>query len=253
MSVPEFTFIDGSHIKVNKDFKTTVHEYGKHKQPILSLDNFLENPEDLVDIITKHPFPHSETMSVSHPGWRISCSIYFQQIKEVIVEVCNEYYNVENFFKEKEKRYPEIDIQFNLYQGGNPCLLTSVLPHVDDAFLACNLHLNPDSENKGGTDFFVHVPTGLEGDYSLLFGDKVKNTMDYSQLKETRRVCWMNNYQTIHDDYEVDSRQDYWERKFTVEAKFNRLNIYPAYLFHCVGMKKDWYLNKRYSLVAAIR
>jgi len=252
-NIPEFTFLDTNHIKVNKDFKVKVYEYGKNKHPILSLDNFLENPEDVIDIISKHPFPNSQSLKAYHPGWRVHCLLDFEEIRSSIVEICNHYYDVENYFQKKKNRTPEIDIQFNLYKGGNPCLLTSVLPHVDDAFIACNLHLNPDNENMGGTDFFSHVPTGLDGDYTFLFGEKFTNSREYLLLKETKRISWMNNYQTIHDDYEVDSRQDYWERKFTVEAKFNRLNIYPAYLFHCVGMKKDWYLNKRYSLVAAIR
>lgn len=253
MNDPKFTFLDTSHIKVNKDFKVTLHEYGKEKHPILSLDNFLENPQDVVDIISKHPFPERNKLNVFHPGWRIPCKLEFEDIKNAITQVCDHYYKLEDYIKNDTGRELYIDIQFNLYQGGTPCMVTSILPHVDQAFIACNLHLNPDEENMGGTDFYTHVRTGLQADYSYIFGDKFKQTQKYMLLKEEKRAIWFNNYETIHDDFELEKRSDQWKKEFTVEAKFNRLNIYPAYLFHAVGMKKEWYLNnKRYSLVAAV-
>lgn len=251
----EFLILDTSNIKLNQDLKIEVLEYGKGKHPIIIVDNFLENPEDLVDIIQKHPFPERTSTCKNHPGWRVLCRLEFLNIKFFISAICDKHYNIGEVFKRRESFYggsePNIEFQLNLYQGGTPCLLSTILPHTDSAFVAFNLYLNPNEECLGGTDLYTHIPSGLECDLSYTT-QSFRSLKEYSILNSTRQEMWSNNYETIHDDIEIENRNHIWKKEFTLEAKYNRLGIYPAYLFHSVGMKKDWYPNKRYSLAGFI-
>jgi len=254
--IPKFNIIDTSHIKVNKNFTVDVIEYGKNKHPVLIIDNFLENPQSILDIIFQYPFPERTVNCNNHPGWRVLCRLQFEDIRIAINHLVEHYYDIGNFVKSRGAFYglqePSIEFQFNLYQGGTPCLLSTILPHTDTAFIAFNLYLNSDEECKGGTDLYTHLPSGLESDYSYIFGSKFKDSEEYKILTQTRSAMWNDNYETIHDDFEIEKRSSVWKKELTLEVKFNRLVIYPAYLFHAVGMKKDWYPNKRYSLAGFV-
>jgi len=248
-----FTILDTSNIKVNQDLKIEILEYGEKKHPIIIVDDFLQNPEDVVDIIQKHPFPERTHTCETHPGWRVLCRLEFPNIKSFISAICDKHYNVSEVFKRRESFYgsaePNIEFQLNLYQGGTPCLLRTILPHVDPAYIAFNLYLNPNEECMGGTDLYKHIPSGLDCDLSYISKESFIKSKEYSLLKST---IITDNYWTIHDEDEIKKFDHIWKKEFTLEAKYNRLGIYPSYLFHTVSMKKDWYRNKRYSLAGFI-
>lgn len=91
--------------------------------------------------------------------------------------------------------------------------------HVDPCFYSGILYLSAPEHARGGTDFFRHRPTGLDGiptsDVALAAGGfadvnvAIESTVNADTLKPAR-----------------------WEKTMTVPMRFNRLLLFSPWLFH---------------------
>lgn len=91
--------------------------------------------------------------------------------------------------------------------------------HVDPAFYSGILYLSLPEDAQGGTDFYRHKRTGLErlpdgadGIVSAGYGD-INDLIEGVVNKDTLRPAA-------------------WERSFAAPMRFNRLILFPPWLFH---------------------
>ena len=113
----------------------------------------------------------------------------------------------------------------------------SIQPHVDPAMFATVLYLNPEENIQGGTSFFRHGATGLTNMEKV--HTPFKRTEEYWNFKE-----WMYDFSDKAEDL-IDNDtmliDGVWEEEHHVPMKFNRMIIYPSYMWHSAIVKKGWY------------
>jgi len=237
-----YNIIDSGDIKVNDNLEITEITLGDdYKHTILIIDNFLENPEDLLSIIEQHP------IELEWGKWGHPLNLKLPFIKMIFHHLGMKYFGMP---EDAVKDPKDIQLQLNLVNGGMPCNYTTIVPHIDPAMLAFSLYLNKDEDCKGGTAFFQHIPSGI--DYQIgYFEEPFRKTEKYWQIHETYRKAHKHNY-----EIEMDTRQltDDWAIEYEVEMKFNRFVMHPSYIFHTAYIEKEWFQEeKRVSLAGFIQ
>lgn len=91
--------------------------------------------------------------------------------------------------------------------------------HIDPAYYSGILYLNLPDQCRGGTDFFRHKPTGLDGVPTTDVALAATGFADVNALIE----------QVVNADTLKPAR---WERTMTVPMRFNRLILFSPWLFH---------------------
>jgi hypothetical protein len=91
--------------------------------------------------------------------------------------------------------------------------------HIDPAFYSGILYLNLPEQCRGGTDFFRHKPTGLDG---VPTNDMALAATGYSDIN-------LLIEEVVNRDTLKPAR---WERTMTVPMRFNRLVLFSPWLFH---------------------
>ena len=238
----EFNFIDTDLIHINDELETNITTIPNTNHIVITIDNFLKNPEDLRDIANKQLFELNPRNKSSLPGWISQTNLKFDQISKTAHYLSDNFYNILD---------RSIVFQFNLFQGGFPCKYTSLLPHVDSAFLAFQIYLNDPSECKGGTNFYRHKESGMDHNVGYIDSD-FKLTEGYWKFMNHYRETTDNDFNTILDSSQIDP--EIWELTHSVEMKYNRFVMYPSYAFHTAYVEKEWYQeNKRIVLVGFLK
>lgn len=173
-----YNVIDTSEIRVNNQLDVETITLGDDtKHTILVIDNFLENPEDLLSIIEQHP------LEMEWGKWGHPINLKLPQIKVAFNYFAINYFGMPS---DAVKDPKEIQLQLNIVNGGMPCNYTTIIPHIDPAMLAFSLYLNKDKDCQGGTAFFQHGPSQI--DYQIgYFDEQFKKTEKYWQIHETYR------------------------------------------------------------------
>jgi hypothetical protein len=91
--------------------------------------------------------------------------------------------------------------------------------HIDPAFYSGILYLNLPDQCRGGTDFFRHKPTGLDGVPTTDMALAATGYGDINALIE----------EVVNADTHKPAR---WEKTMTVPMRFNRLILFSPWLFH---------------------
>ena len=83
-----FNIIDSDIIKINDDLDLQISKIGETGHVVVTIDNFLKNPEDLVSIIEKYPIEKNDTSTDNpnsmgyFPGWTTSFGIKALEIRK---------------------------------------------------------------------------------------------------------------------------------------------------------------------------
>lgn len=144
------------------------------------------------------------------------------------------------------------------------------LPHVDDALLAGVVYLEPEERCRGGLAFYRHRPTGLDALY--LETSTEEAPLDPDQQAVLARLGLYNGWlalrlrgnptpyarlkNLIYGRPEEDSRIDdggsvgggeaTWQRIERIEMRFNRLILFPGFLFHGPILEPGWFGPERH-------
>jgi len=241
MIVMNYNVVDTSQVEINENLKLQVLTVGEEaKHTIIVIDDFLKNPESLLSIIETHPIEFV-------PGkWGHPTQLKLPLIRKMFDHFAREYYGITHVDDLEEK----MRLQFNIVNGGMPCNYTTIIPHIDPAFVAFSLFLNDDAHNQGGTGFYRHKKSGI--DYQVgYFDNDFKKTENYWKIYETYRKAKKHDYETILDSRNI--QEEDWELQYVVDAKFNRFVMHPGYIFHSAYIEKEWYQDeKRLSLAGFI-
>lgn len=196
----------------------TLH-VGDEQNKVIYFDNFLANPEALVEAAAHSrfiPYP-AAAQRKGYPGLRTAApAAYGELLRKQVVDIVR-----------REFAVPE-DSPLSMLQEAM-CLMTlpaaalgplQTIPHFDASnprFFATLLYLC--GEEHGGTGFYRHNRTG----YEAITPARCDNYLDvcYDELNNHRR----------EKRYFLESDEFFTKVGF-VPARFNRLVIYPGCLLH---------------------
>jgi hypothetical protein len=209
---------------IHQDIRISVGTIGDEQQPILLIDNFIANPEQLVEYAAQRE--QHRTINGLYPGLRTNTPAgYMDLVQAGLGEIIAKTFDVgrhdiaevESFFSvvttPPEKLHPLQRIPH--FDGTSP---------KDIAFL----HYLCDG-SYGGTSFYRHKNTGYEYVNQQRRGNYIK-TVD-SELKV---VGLPQPAQYMNGDTPL------FERIASIEAKFNRLIIYRGTSLHSGDIGKDY-------------
>jgi hypothetical protein len=232
-------FVDTDLIEISDELETNITNIPNTDHLIITIDNFLKNPDDLQEIFVNQVFEKTPNNKNGSPGWTSITNLKFNQIKLTSTYLSDNYFQIET--------RGDISFQFNLFEGGMPCKYTSILPHIDQSLFAFQIYLNSPEDCYGGTNFYRHIESGLEANLEYIVPDFKKDEKYWLFKKHYMRIN-ENNYNTILDSRQIDS--SLWELIHNVEMKYNRFVMYPSYLFHSAYIEKEWYKDvKRMGLM----
>lgn len=192
---------------------------GNEHNKIIYFDNFLANPELLVDAASKSsfiPYP-AAAQRKGYPGLRAAApDVYGQLLRSRVVDIVRQEFSV------------PAGNQLSMLQEAM-CLMTlpaaalgplQTIPHFDASnpyFFATLLYLC--DEEHGGTGFYRHNRTG----YEAITPERCDNYLDvcYDELNGNRRE---KRYFSESDEF--------FTKVGFIPARFNRLVIYPGCLLH---------------------
>lgn len=252
-----YNIVNTDKIDISDDLNLQIYNVEPNNHKIIVIDNFLKNPEYLVGITKNVLFEKPTDDEITGGGgWHTETYLRFTKIKKICCYLAETYYGLDGFLPDNN----HIRTQFNLLEGGSECDSTSIIPHIDQSYLAFTLYLNHDEDcktmigldgsigefEKSGTVFYRHKETGL--DHNLQYLDKTfKRSEHYWKLYEQQRKDKKNSHKTIYDSTKID--ENIWEKSFTIGMKFNRFVFYPSYMFHTAYLEEDWFKKtKRITL-----
>jgi hypothetical protein len=198
----------------------------EHQDPeiqVYLVDDFLKNPEQLVDYASsKAYFGNVGDDRTAYPGIRDRLPRPYERVKGEMIE---RIYGVSN---------PLIHRSMLSLTTLEPQQLSASqkIPHVD-AF---------DDDQYGAVHYLCGAPHGGTAIYRYLPRNKVK-------LRSRDRYIVAEMVQQAQDDPEqhagyLAGDTKYYKQELAVEAKFNRLVLYPANLLHCALLTSPARLEK---------
>tara|TARA_S200002703_G_scaffold32156_3_gene28059 strand:+ start:1068 stop:1829 length:762 start_codon:yes stop_codon:yes gene_type:complete len=236
----KINFVEPNEIRVNPDAIINNKNIGEKNHPLIVVDDFLLNPDQLVNDYTRHIPVALNTLNSESviPGWYGELPHRFIEIDTSINHLIHLFTDIT--LSDKEINTFSWSYQLNVLAGGVQCARKSVQPHVDPAMFAWVLYLNPEEECKGGTSFYRHSEAG---DMNLEYVERSwKRTTEYWKYKEWQFEK-IRNHENEYVDLDVNSMDDSWEEYHFVNMKYNRLVLYPSYIFHSAQIKKDWFVE----------
>jgi len=179
---------------------------------IYVIDNFLSEPEDIVSFACKTAYfnPPGKDGTL-YPGIR---DLMPRPYEACLQELLNDLFESEVYIHRCMLSLITIpDEELNEFQS---------LPHVDslEDCQYASVHYLCDSQ-YGGTSIYKHIPSG-----------DIKITPKNVQLMQD---ALSNNKQRGY----LTNNNDLFKSVFSIEAKFNRIVIYPSNLLHCADINKS--------------
>ena len=228
--------IDDKTHRVNDELKYEISKLESH--PIIIIDDVLENPHDFIDqVVEKLPMQYNELHKGDpdevFPGYQSNIHLNLAEVSKLtghMIQKCTDFKNI-------EPDLIKVFYQINAMYSDREVPRISIQPHIDPAVYATVLYL---SDVEGGTSFFTHSETGLTNTENI--HKPFKRTEEYWNLKE-----WVYDFSpkaTELVDNDTMLIDKVWEEQYHVPMKFNRMIIYPSFMWHTAVMKNGWYKDK---------
>ena len=228
--------IDDKTHRVNDELKYEISKLESH--PIIIIDDVLENPHDFIDqVVEKLPMQYNELHKGDpdevFPGYQSNIHLNLAEVSKLtghMIQKCTDFKNI-------EPDLVKVFYQINAMYSDREVPRISIQPHIDPAVYATVLYL---SDGEGGTSFFTHSATGLTNTENI--HKPFKRTEEYWNLIE-----WLYDFSpkaTELVDNDTMLIDKVWEEQYHVPMKFNRMIIYPSFMWHTAVMKNGWYKDK---------
>tara|TARA_B100001996_G_scaffold39714_1_gene29041 strand:- start:44 stop:823 length:780 start_codon:yes stop_codon:yes gene_type:complete len=242
----QLNIIDDKTHRVADDLHYEVTRLENH--PIITIDNVLENPHDFLENVVQKAPMQFNSMDINDevfPGYQTKLRLNLPELTYLtahFIKKCTD-------FTEIDPNVIRMGYQVNAMVSDVQVPRISIQPHVDPAIFATVLYLNPENtlggNAPGGTAFFRHKATGLTNMENVYTG--FRRTEQYWNLKE-----WIYDFSDKSNemvDNDISLIEDVWEEEHFVPMQFNRMIIYPSYMWHTAVCRSGWYKdNPRVSL-----
>lgn len=203
-----------------------IHHAGIEKTPILVVDDIVDNPDALVDYAASlAPFPPEA--GNYYPGLRLQLPQdpivvdYVSAVCRTLAGLMGSAYGLRNFTVQ--------GVAFSIVtKPPSELQPLQTIPHFDspDPLFFAVLHYLSHHENSA-TAFFRHARTGFETMTPQRAGR-------FAQARETDKAVY-----GLPEGY-VRGSTNGFEEIGRVEARFNRLAVYPSNLFHSGILPDDY-------------
>lgn len=228
--------IDTSEIKISNDMQYVSVRIGKDQNhPVIVVDNFLEDPDYFLEnIVSKVPLEKNREQfdagGSSIPG-------YTGQIFMMLPEVRNAIgYFIDKFtdFEIPDPENLRYAFQVNALDSSLQFPKAMIQPHVDPAMFAFVLYMNKEVDTgegdnyAGGTAFYSHKTAGCINMEHVFV--KFKREEPYWNYKEWEYDFLEQAADMVPLDYKC--MDPVWTEIHEVPMKYNRLVLYPSYLWH---------------------
>lgn len=207
-------------IKVNCSPHIHIEEVGNESIPILVIDDFFHDVDDLIETAGDGSEFKSNPNDY-YPGSRKPIS------EKLGIQVCDLYWPLlKKYFPKRTQQYQNLLSQlstFSLTTTNQEALRPiQTLPHIDtfDIQQFAVVHYLFDS-NQGGTSFYRHIETGFETineQRISAYGTLLKQQAMKAQLHKKLKY--------------MDGDNELFTRIHSINAKKNRAIIYPSNLLH---------------------
>jgi len=230
----QLNIIDEKTHRVSDNLSYDVTNLDNHH--VIIVDNVLENPHAFIDDVVKKVPMQLNKLNVANevfPGYQSKLHIELPEVTYLVGHLIQKCTN----FKKLDPSEIKVSYQVNAMNSDREVHRVSIQPHIDPAVYACVLYLNEDGD--GGTSFFTHKSTGLTNMENV--HTPFKRTQQYWNYKE-----WVYDFvEKSKEKVDNDTMliEDVWEEEHHIQMKFNRLVIYPSYIWHSAVMKKGWYTD----------
>lgn len=234
--------------ELSKGLKVQKVYLGERRSLALVVDNFYKRPELVRNLVFTAPATLCKTITGHSPGPRVSIGADLSAPTGFILDLVEKHFN-RIFHDEKfaSKSFFKSNFTGNLLNSDKKPTTKQRTPHWDSVPFAAVAYLNTPDEVKGGTGFYRHRKTGLEGMFTKRYATK----QDVDQLLAVfKKFPKLKNYEALAKfvmkypkhvkEFITDSNED-WELTNMIEMKYNRLVLYEGDLFHAVYFKKNWY------------
>jgi len=207
---------------------------GKHKTPVIIIDDFLLNVDKVRELALSVPYSNEPQKMHASPGCRFVSHIRWDLHK--VVKSFYSHWIYENFNYQCKFEGKKSDLfTFTIIDTAEPLDVHQVYPHVDldyddgeylggnhASHVAALVYLNKPEECVGGTAIYKH---------KKIKSHLVKSRKDYDLMRKYEKE--MNKNPIHHRDTNInDDPHKYYELSELVEMKYNRLVLYPTFLFH---------------------
>lgn len=230
----QLNIIDEKTHKVSDNLHYDITNLDNHH--VIVVDNVLDNPHAFIkDVVEKLPMQYNNLNVANEvfPGYQSKLYLELPELTYLIgylIQKCTD-------FKSIDPSEVKVSYQINAMNSDKQVHRVSIQPHVDPAVFAMVLYLH---DGEGGTSFFTHKSTGLTNTENIY--KPFKRTEAYWNYKE-----WCYEFSSKATDMIDNSTMlidDVWEEEHHVKMKFNRMIIYPSFMWHTAVMKNGWYKDK---------
>jgi hypothetical protein len=235
------------------NIKVSLGRLGDEENPVLIVDDVLANPDEIRDYALGVQYVRARNQ---YPGYLSTCTLrgLMPLGRWVAFVMWAEAFGLDPEDAKLSPKYVETEGYFGVLAPARSQKYRDV--HSDPhGLFAMVLDLSPDADGSMGTAFWRHAATGIESACS-----RTENPFDvmvrYDEIFKTRLMEgaarlqahaptmtyaeWINTLSN-----ELARRPPFpsrnhgpWELIDTVEARFNRLVVYPTWKLHSVFMKK---------------
>jgi hypothetical protein len=197
------------------------YRVGKEKTPLVVIDNFLQDPEALIDFcVESAAFNNADSF---YPGLRMPApELYLQSIHYFFGDLFAEVFGLG-----KDQWLGGKSLYSMVITPPDQLSPQQCLPHVDSfrsGDLACVHFLC--GEDKGGTSLYRHKSTGFERLDDVRIEQYDQKVIAEGALEHAK--AYMNG------------STDSFERIASISPKFNRLLVYPGNLLHSGNIAPDF-------------
>lgn len=239
-------------------------ELGAHRYPALVVDGFYRDPAQLRRFAMAL---HYKAPAGMHPGYAAVASLRLDAIVPFLFEHLGHWYFASPAAMEKEANPIHF---FRMERRPNdPPRPLPQRPHADPGLLAAIVYLNEPAQCQGGTSFFRHEESGAEALFPKeLIAGRCPDTRSSAWKPDTATVdrLWRHGagdcYERARDAKRYAGYDEYWAHlnrtpgsedgpivgscggwtlTRTVEMKFNRLLLFPAFMLHSGHFRPEWF------------
>ena len=208
--------------QLHSNFAYQNYLIGKEKIPMLVVDNFLSDPEALVQYcVDTNSFNTTDNF---YPGQRMPApEFYIRAIHHYLGNLIDSVFGLKKSEWQGGRSVYSIVVTHPSDMKAQQCI-----PHVDSFKsndLAC-IHYLCDS-TKGGTSLYRHKKTG----YEIINNERIAS---FNQVAVEEGVL-----EVIPKSY-MNGSNDFFEQIACVDSLFNRIVIYPTNVLHSGNIAPDF-------------
>ena len=210
-------------IPLHEAFNARIDVVGVEKEPVIVIDNFLKDPEALVEYAVSNKSKFTRDTNY-YPGLRVPCPIeYMQTVYGHLYRLMSEVFQLPQSGIQGQSFFSIVTLQPEQLD------LMQRIPHYDIADKTSLAMIHFLCSNKfGGTSLYRHKETG----YEFIDSSRVEHYSNVLQKEIQSRGMPEPAY--------INGDSDLYERIASYGAEFNRILIYRSSSLHSGDIASDY-------------